>query len=224
MTAHDDHPTPEANAPGPAQPRMGAGGRAAGPDPSTNGYSPFDEVKTAMSNLAEVRTYAQQFLGAKVAGVLYGFRKLALLSMLGAVVGIAGISILVTCAVLLVMGVSGGIAQLLPDRLDWLAPLIVGLGGILISMLAVYIVLRRAASVGKRMALEQYRTDLREQRKQFGHDAFSRSAAYAAGADVKARRAPARTKEEIEKLREMKTEAAKAQQQVQEDFARFKGE
>lgn len=224
MTAYDNPPTPEAKPHSAAERSGGPQKRPRAADASSNGYTPFEELQTAMSNLGEIKTYAQQFLGAKIAGVLYGFRKLALLSMLGAVVGIAGISILVTCAVLLVMGVSGGIAQLLPDWLDWLGPLIVGLGGILISMLAVYIVLRRAAAVGKRMALEQYRTALHEQRKQFGHDAFSRSAAYAADADLKARRAPARTQDEIEKLREKKTEAAKAEQQVREDFARIKGQ
>jgi hypothetical protein len=165
----------------------------------------------------------EQFIGAKISGVLYGFRKLALLSMLGAVVGVVGVSILVTCAMLLVMGIADGVAQLLPDHLDWLGPLIVGLAGILLSLLAVYIVLRRATAIGKRMALEQYRTSLHEQRKQFGHDAFSRSAAASADADLKARSAPARTREEIKKLREKQVEAEKAQRQVREDFERIKG-
>ena len=91
------------------------------------------------------------------------------------------------------------------------------------DLLAVYIVLRRATAIGKRMALEQYRTSLHEQRKQFGHDAFSRSAAASADADLKARSAPARTREEIRKLREKQVEAEKAQRQVQEDFERIKG-
>lgn len=221
MTAYDDPPAsdPAGEA---RSARRAAGGRAP-VEPSSNGHDPLHEVRAAMSNLGEVGAYAQQFISAKIAGVLYGFRKLALLSMLGAVVGIAGVSILVTCAVLLVMGVADGIAQLLPDHLDWLGPLIVGLGGILMSAVAVYIVLRRAAAVGKRMALEQYRTALHDQRKQFGHDAFSRSAAHAASAERAARRAPARTREEIEELHEKQTAAEKAQRQVQDDFQRIKG-
>jgi hypothetical protein len=181
------------------------------------------ELKAAASNLSEVGAYAQQLINAKVSRMLYGVRKLALLSMLGAVVGIAGISILVTCAVLLVMGVAGGIEALLPEHLDWLGMLIVGFTGILISFLAVYIVLRRATAVGKRMALEQYRTALHEQRKRFGHDAFSRSAAHAAEEHLKARRAPARTHEEVEALRDQQVKAEKAQRQMEEDFARIKG-
>jgi hypothetical protein len=222
MTAYDDSTASDRATEG-GSPRRGPGDRVP-PEPSSNGHDPVGEVRAAMSNLGEVGVYAQQFINAKIAGILYGFRKLALLSMLGAVVGIAGISILVTCAVLLVMGIADGIAQLLPDHLDWLGPLLVGLGGILLSAVAVYIVLRRAAAVGKRMALEQYRSALHDQRKEFGHDAFSRSAAYAASADLAARRAPARTREEIQELREKQTAAEKAQRQVQEDFQRIKGE
>lgn len=222
MTAHDPDLRGQrfAKAGGTAAPRR----RHGRPDPSSNGYSPLDELKAAANNVGEIGAYARQFVGAKVAGLLYGIRKLALLSMLGAVVGVAGISFLVTCAVLFVLGISDGVAALLPERLDWLGKLIVGFGGVAMAMLAVYVVLRRAAAVGKRMALEQYRTALREQRKRFGHDAFGRSAAAAAEQDLKARRAPARTADEIDELREKQVAAEKAHQQLAEDFQRIKGE
>lgn len=190
---------------------------------SKDGHDPVQELKAAVSNLGEVATYLQQLVGAKVAQTLYGFRKLALLAMLGAVVGIAGMSIIVTSAALLVLGLADLIAAFMPDRFDWLGKLLVGLGGVGLAMLAVYIVLRRAAAVGKRMAVEQYRTALHEQRKRYGHDAFSRSAAHAAEQDLAARRAPARTEEEIAALREKRVQAEKAQRQMEEDFARIKG-
>ena len=190
---------------------------------STNGYDPLRDLKAAAGNIGEVGTYARQFISAKVSGILYGLRKLALLSMLGAVVGIAGISFLVTCAVLLVLGIADGVEALLPPRLDWLGKLLVGFGGVLLSMIAVYIVLRRAAAIGKRMAVEQYRTALREQRKQFGRDAFSRSVADAAEQHLRARQAPTRTSAEIEALRQKQVEAEKAEQLVRDDFSRIKG-
>lgn len=221
MTAHDPDLRGQrfAKAGGTAAPR-----RRHGNPGSSNGYSPLDELKAAANNVGEIGAYARQFVGAKVAGLLYGIRKLALLSMLGAVVGVAGISFLVTCAVLFVLGISDGVGALLPERLAWLGKIVVGLGGVALAMLAVYIVLRRAAAVGKRMALEQYRTALRDQRKRFGHDAFGRSAASAAEQDLKARQSPARTEDEIEELRKKQVAAEKAHQQLAEDFQRIKGE
>lgn len=195
-------------------------GAAAGNGRDRPAYDPAAELRAAAGNLVEVGAYVQQYIGAKISGTLYGVRKLVLLATLGAVVGIAGVSILVTCAVLLVLGVSGMIAAMLPNWLDWLGPLLVGLLGVGLSTIVVFFMLRRAARIGKRMALEEYRTALHEQRRQFGTDAFSRSVADAAEKDLEARTSRAMTPEEREALREKQVKAQKARRQVEEDLSR----
>lgn len=184
---------------------------------------PAAELRAVAVHLGEAAAYGKQFISAKVARISYGLRKLAMLSVIGAVVGVAGVSFLVTCAVLLALGISDAVAALLPDHLAWLGKIIVGFGGVAVATLAVRIVLRRAAAMGKRMALEQYRTTLRDQRKKFGHDAFSRSAADAADKHLKARRARARNADEVADLREKQVQAYKAQQEAADDFSRLKG-
>ncbi len=208
-------------APDPSSPRTDEpAGAAAENGRERPAYDPARELRAAAGNLAEVGAYVQQYIGAKISGTLYGVRKLILLATLGAVVGIAGVSILITCAVLLVLGVSGMIAAMLPDWLDWLGPLLVGLLGVGLSSVVVFFMLRRAARIGKRMALEEYRTALHEQRRQFGHDAFTRSVTDAVEKDLEARTARAMTPEEREALREKRAEAQKARRQVEEDLSR----
>ena len=207
--------------------RQQPGSQGAGPPSGGNGRQrkegPAAELGAVGLHLGEAAAYGKQFISAKVARMSYGFRKLAMLSMIGAVVGVAGVSFLVTCAVLLALGLSDGLAALLPDGYAWLGKLIVGFGGVAIATLIVYIVLRRAAAAGKKLALEQYRTTLRDQRKKFGHDAFSRSAADAADKHLKARTARARTPEEVADLREKQVQAHQAQEDLREDFSRLKG-
>ena len=208
-------------------PQTGApdfGGRAAANGRhQDNETGPAAELRAVGLHLGEAAAYGKQFITAKIARLSYGARKLAMLSLIGAVVGVAGVSFVVTCAVLLALGISDGVAAMLPDHLAWLGKIIVGFGGVALATLVVYIVLRRAATAGKRMALEQYRTALRDQRKKFGHDAFSRSAADATEKHLKARQARARTPEEVADLREKQVQAYKAQEEAMEDFSRLKG-
>jgi hypothetical protein len=209
--------SPQPGARDPAAPPVGNGRHR------STASGPAAELRAVSLHLGEAAAYGKQFISAKFARMSYGFRKLAMLSMIGAVVGVAGVSFLVTCAVLLALGISDGVAMLLPDGYGWLGKLIVGFGGVAAATLIVYIVLRRAAAAGKKLALEQYRTALRDQRKKFGHDAFSRSAADAADKHLKARTARARTPEQVADLREKQVQAYQAQEALTEDFSRLKG-
>ncbi len=97
--------------------------------------------------------------------------------VLAAVVGLAGISILVTAAVMLVIGIAGAIAAVLPEALAFLGPLVVGLLGVVGSALVALFIVKRAASAGRSAAAELYREALLRQRQQFGTDAMTRAAA-----------------------------------------------
>ena len=189
-------------------------------DPA-EGYDPLEDLKAVGTNAAELAAYAQQFVNAKIAGVLYGVRKLAILAVLGLVGGIAGASIIVTAAVLLVLGLSDIIATFLPEHFKWAGKVIVGLLVLGVTFGALWLLLRYSVKAGKDTALQQYRLALKKQRLDFGHDAFGRAAAAAAGSAETARKSPARTKEQQAALREKKARAERDQRQIDEDFARL---
>ena len=159
--------------------------------PPDAGPSPLDELKAAAGNLAEVAAYAQQFVAGKVGGVLYSVRKLVLLAVLGLIAGVSGIAVLVTCAVLLVIGLAEMLAAPLPEAWEWLGYVVVGGGGVLVSLLAAYLIVRRAAAAGRTAAAQAYRESLQRQRDLFGVDAMERAARRERATGVDSRPGPA---------------------------------
>lgn len=139
-------------------------------------YAPFDELRAAAGNLTEVAAYAQQFVNAKISGVLYTLRKVILLAVLGIVTGLAGVSIVVTSAAMLVLGLGNGIGSFLPERWQWLGSVIVGFAGLAVSTVGAWLVVRRAAAAGREAAAQNYRESLLRQRQSFGTDALTRAA------------------------------------------------
>ena len=155
------------------------------------GPSPLDELKAAAGNLAEVVAYAQQFVAGKIGGALYSARKLVLLAVLALIAGVAGIAVLVTCAVLLVIGLAEMLAAPLPGSWEWLGYVVVGGGGVLLSLLGAYLIVRRAAAAGRTAAAQAYRESLQRQRDWFGTDAMERAARRERRTGVDSRPGPA---------------------------------
>ena len=184
-------------------------------------YDPLKELSAVGTNVAEIVAYAQQFVAAKIAGGVYAVRKLAILAVLGLVGGIAGASIVVTASAMLVFGLAEIIAAFLPEQFKWAGKVIVGLLVLGATFAGLWLLLRFSVKAGKDTALQQYRLSLKKQRLSYGHDAFGRAAAGAAGAAEDARKAPARTKDEVAALREKRARAERDQRQIDEDFARL---
>ncbi len=134
------------------------------------------ELKAAAGNLGEVAAYAQQFVEAKVSGVAYMIRKVVMMAVLGVVAGLAGVSIVVTAAALLVIGLGQAIATIMPAGFAWAGNVIVGLLGVIISAGGAWLIVRRAAAAGREAAAQHYRERLQEQRKNLGIDAMTRVA------------------------------------------------
>ena len=192
-------------------------------DSPADAYDPAKEFAAIGTNARELVAYAQQLVGAKIASLLYAARKIAILGVLALVGGIAGASVVVTAAALLVLGLADVIATFLPEHFKWAGKVIVG-GGVLVLLFgALWLLLRRSVKAGKDVALQQYRLALKKQRLDLGHDAFGRAAAAAAGAAEQARRQPSRTKEQVAALKEKKARAERDQRQIDEDFARLTG-
>lgn len=134
------------------------------------------ELNAALSALLEIPAYAQQFVNAKISATLYTARKIALMAVLGLISGLAGISIVVTSAALLVIGFANLISALVPEGWKWAGPVLVGLIGVGMSTIGAWLVVRRAAAAGREAAAQGYRETLLRQRQQFGVDAMSRAA------------------------------------------------
>ena len=215
-------PDPSRRPPAPSDaPDSGPDASDASGGPDAAGYDPLKELSALGGNLSEVVAYAQQFVAAKIAGGLYAARKLAILAVLGLVGGIAGASIVVTASAMLVFGLAEVIAAFLPEHFKWAGKVIVGLLVLGVTFAALWLLLRYSVKAGKDTALRQYRLALKKQRLDYGHDAFGRAAAHAAGAAESARTAPSRTKEQQAALREKKARAERDQRQIDEDFARL---
>lgn len=145
---------------------------AAAPD----SVDPVAELKAALGALSEIPAYAQQYVNAKISGTLYTARKVALMAVLGLISGLAGISIVVTSAALLVIGLANMLSALMPAGWKWVGPVVIGLVGVGISTIGVWFIIRRAAAAGREAAAQGYRETLLRQRQSFGVDAMFRAA------------------------------------------------
>ena len=195
--------------------------------PDQNGradYDPAGEVKAAVSAAGEALAYAGQLVSAKLAGLAYTGKKLAVLAVLLALAGVVGLTMLVVASAMVLIGLAGAIAAVLPWFLVWLGPLLVGGGVLLLTFGGLWFVFKKIANGGREAALRSYRQSLRRQRGKYGHDAFSRSAAVAAGRAQAVRDTPpAADGAPRPDLRDRRAEAERTQRQIDEDFARLTG-
>lgn len=150
------------------------------PDDGAATPDPTEALGRALAALAEAGTYGREWVSAKVDGVLFGVRKLALLAVLGAVAGLVGVTFVIMSTVLLLLGISSAISAALPAGFAWVGPLVVGLIGVVLSVGGLWLVLKMVARAGRRSAIEGYRRKLLAQHRKFGTDAYSRAVARAA--------------------------------------------
>jgi hypothetical protein len=174
MTAAEESEPLEPGATG-EYPRAGVNGQA---DPEPAATQPLEALSAALGNLGEVVTYAQQLVQGKANAVLYQVRKVVLMAMLGVIAGLSAVAALMTCAVLLIIGLAGAVGALLPDGWQWAGQVLVGGGGTLLSLVAAWLVIRRAAAAGRTAASKHYRLALIRQRQQYGTDAMERAEQY----------------------------------------------
>ena len=170
-------PTPGAEA-APGATNKNGRPRPAEPEPASSGpeTDPVAELRAAVSALSEVPAYVSQLINAKISGTLYTLRKIALMSVLGVITGLAGISVIVTASALFVIGLSDLIAAFLPDSFRWAGKVLVGVIFVGVGTVLTWIVIKRAALAGREAAAQGYRETLLRQRQQFGVDAMSRAA------------------------------------------------
>lgn len=133
-----------------------------------------DPLARLRLELTELQAHLRQQWAARTDRVLLGMRRWIALATVAILALLALVAWVVTAVILLLAGVTGGLATVLHGRF-WLAGIIVGVGAI--ALLAVSLAALYAGwhAVSRRRTRQKYERARREQRRQFGHSAHERA-------------------------------------------------
>jgi hypothetical protein len=155
---------------------------------SGNGHSsdepPSEAFRDAMAQIGEAKEYLSHFVAAKVDGIKVAARSAAVWAALGVLGLLTGGAILVTAAVLLVIGMAQGVSALLKGH-TWAGNLIVGFVLLALAGVGAWFGMKRLFDSSRKRTVDRYERRLQRQRVEFGHDARERSAERAAAAASK---------------------------------------
>jgi hypothetical protein len=139
---------------------------------------PGESFGQAMSQFAELKEYAAQYIAARADSLKLSVRKGVLFAVLGVLGLFVGGAILVTAASIFVIGIAQLIAHWLGDR-AWAGNLIVGALMIGLMVGGAWFMMRRILGAGRKATVERYERRLKQQRVLLaGHDAQQRSREY----------------------------------------------
>ena len=158
--------------------RFGATGDRATGDRATADAPPTEALKAAGQFLSELKTYVGHYLAIKADGLKLSLKRLVLFIGLGLVGLVVGGGLLITAAVLLLMGIANGIGKLFEPDQPWVGQLVVGLlvlGG---ALLATWMALKKITNSSRAATVAKYERKHSEQRAQLGHDVVERASEY----------------------------------------------
>lgn len=163
-------------------PQAPSGGRPRSADSTGDGSahdvqseSPAESIRHAGNLLAELKSYATNYLAAKSDALKLSIKRGMIFAGLGIIGLIAAGGMLVTAVVLLLMGIANGIGKLFDPDQPWVGQLVVGvlvLGG---TGLGAWLMLRKITNRSREQTVAKYEQRHNEQRRQFGHDARQRA-------------------------------------------------
>lgn len=122
-----------------------------------------------MAHLHEFLEYAAYYLAARTDLVRAQVRKVALYAVLGIVGAAALITTLVVAVVMVLIGIAGGLGELLADR-PWAGSLLTGCILLAIAFGSVRLMLPQWLVTSRRKVKEKYDRRRQTQRARFGHD------------------------------------------------------
>jgi hypothetical protein len=138
------------------------------PEPSV--VPPVDAFKSAGRHFAEFKAFAAHYFAAKADAAKLSVRKIILAVLLGAVAGVAGIAMLATAAVLVLVGLANAIGAAFDPPKPWVGQLIVGVVVLLGTMGAVVLMVRKITGASRARTVAKYESKHVQERRQFGHD------------------------------------------------------
>jgi len=142
--------------------------------PPQSQVPPVQAFHEAMAKLAELKEYISYYAAVRVDMLKVTVRNLGIYAGLGLVGLMAAAAMVVTAVVLLLQGIAGAFAQLIP-RFPWLGNLITAfivLGG---TALGIIIAMKKLTGTFRSQTVKKYEDRQRREHQQFGHDVQDRS-------------------------------------------------
>ena len=155
---------------------MDTNGARARTTPGEQEPSPAEALHRLLQQLGELQAYVAHFVSAKIDGFVLSARQLALWVVLGVVGLTAGVGLIVTAVVLVLVGAAHGCALLFGGQW-WLGALVVGGGTLALLALCIIIGMRTWQSGWRQQKVQQYDERQLRQRDTFGHSAADRATA-----------------------------------------------
>lgn len=148
--------------------------------PDVNGEEPAGNpatqaFRTLSRDLGEMKEYLGYYIAARKDSFVQSLKNAVLYAGLGVIGAIVGSAILITAAVLLVVGIAQGLGLLFGGRM-WLGDLVTGvliLGGVGVT---IWLLIKKITNNWRSQLVKKYEQRKREQRERFaGNDIDSRA-------------------------------------------------
>ena len=143
-------------------------------DRPLNDETAADALRDGLRALQQTLSYVRLLISAKLDQAKLSAMMICLYAVLGVFGAAAGVAVVVTSVVLLLVGVAHGIGALLGGR-DWLGDVIVGfvlLAGLTLSITSF---LERFVVASRKRTKQKYEAKHSRQRQEFGHDVTDRN-------------------------------------------------
>jgi hypothetical protein len=127
-----------------------------------------------VAKLAELKEYAAYYAAVRVDMLKVTVRNIGIYAGLGIIGLIAAGAMVVTAVVLLLQGIAGAIAQLIP-KFPWLGNLITAVLVLGVMAAGIIIVMKKLTGTFRSQTVKKYEDRLRRERQQFGHDVQDRA-------------------------------------------------
>jgi len=143
-------------------------------EPPQSHVPPAQAFHDAMAKLAELKEYVAYYAAVRVDMLKVTIRNLGIYAALGVVGLIAAGAMVVTAVVLLLQGIAGAFAQLIP-RFPWLGNLITAVLVLGAMAVGIVIVMKKLTGTFRSQTVKKYEDRQRSERQQDGHDVHDRA-------------------------------------------------
>ncbi len=143
--------------------------RMAAADDGTDSGTYAGRFRDVSQSLKEAQAFGAHYLAAQRDRAILVVRNVVVLGIVGIIAGIAGAGIVVTAAVLLVVGVAGGLGRLF-GGIPWLGDLVTAI--IIFAGLGIgaWLFVTKLTKTSKKQVVSSYEQRKSQQRSQFGTD------------------------------------------------------
>jgi hypothetical protein len=130
---------------------------------------PAEAIHQAFAKLAELKEFVAYYMAVRVDLLKASIRNAGIYAALGVLALVGGAAVIVTAVVLLLLGVAGAFAELMPGH-PWLGDIITAIIFLGVIAVAVLVAMKMLAKRFRNWTVQKYERRLSSQRQQFGSD------------------------------------------------------